>query len=114
MAPIFNTSLPAFPSYITAIVAFFAVMISEIAWVLCVRWTSSTQTLKAASMASGMVLIGWAGLIVLLGNPLVAIPFEMAGAFAGTVVAIHLDSWIPSDRRYSRGIRKESPQDGGC
>jgi hypothetical protein len=38
-----------------------------------------------------MVLVGWFGLVVLLGNPLVAIPFEMAGAFAGTYIAIKID-----------------------
>jgi hypothetical protein len=79
------------PVWATAFVAFFAVMVSEIAWVLCVRWTAHTKVLKAAAGASGMVLVGWFGLIVLLGNPLVAIPFEMAGAFLGTIIAIRLD-----------------------
>jgi hypothetical protein len=81
----------ALPGWATAIIAFFAVMFSEIAWVLCVRWTAHTKVLKAALGAAGMVLVSWAGLIVLLGNPLVAIPFEMAGAFLGTIIAIRID-----------------------
>jgi hypothetical protein len=80
------------PIWATAAVAFGAVMVSEIAWVLCVRWAAHTKMLKAAFGASAMVLVGWLGLIVLLGNPLVAIPFEMLGAFVGTCIAIKLDS----------------------
>jgi hypothetical protein len=83
------------PLWATACIAFTAVTISEIAWVLCVRWTAHTKVLKAAAGASAMVLIGWFGLIVLLGNPLVAIPFEMMGAFVGTIIAIRLDSKKP-------------------
>jgi hypothetical protein len=79
------------PAWATACIAFTSVMVSEISWVLCVRWTAHTKTLKAACGASFMVLIGWFGLVVLLGNPLVAIPFEMAGAFAGTYIAIKID-----------------------
>jgi len=79
------------PWWATAMIAFCAVMVSEIAWVLCVRWSAHSKTLKAALGASAMVLIGWFGLIVLLGNPLIAIPFEMVGAFVGTVVAIRID-----------------------
>jgi len=83
-----NVSLPA---WATACIAFSSVMVSEIVWVLCVRWASHTKTFKAACGASAMVLVGWFGLIVLLGNPLVAIPFEMAGAFTGTYIAIEID-----------------------
>lgn len=79
------------PGWATAAIAFVTVMVSEIAWVLCVRWSAQSRTLQAASGAAVMVLIGWLGLIVLLGNPLVAIPAEMAGAFAGTIIAIKLD-----------------------
>ena len=79
------------PMWATACVAFVSVMVSEIAWVLCVRWSAHTKMLKAATGASAMVLVSWCGLIVLLGNPLVAIPFEMAGAFVGTCIAMRID-----------------------
>jgi hypothetical protein len=85
------TGATALPWWATAVVAFFAIMVSEIAWVLCVRWSAHSKTLRAAFGASAMVLIGWLGLIVLLGNPLVAIPFQMVGAFIGTVIAIRID-----------------------
>jgi hypothetical protein len=81
------------PGWLTGIIAFTVVMISEIAWVLCVRWSAHSKVLKAAFGASAMVLVGWIGIIVLLGNPLVAIPCEMVGAFAGTIIAIKVDNY---------------------
>jgi len=87
----FLSGIAQFPAWATACIAFTTVAVSEIVWVLCVRWSSSSQTLKAASMASLLVFIGWVGLIVLLGDPIIAIPAEMLGAFAGTCIAIRFD-----------------------
>jgi uncharacterized MnhB-related membrane protein len=78
----------------TALIAFFAMILTEITWVFCVRWTAHTKPLRAACGASVMVLVAWLGLMVLLGDPWVAIPAEMVGAFVGTIIAIKLDSGV--------------------
>jgi hypothetical protein len=88
----------------TAVVGFFSIMVADIVWVLYIRWSSQGHPVKAGVTSSLLVFNGWVGLLVFLGNPYVAIPAEMSGAFVGTVIAIYVDrpdalSWLPWRKR---------------
>jgi hypothetical protein len=88
----------------TSVVGFFSIMVADIVWVLYIRWSSQGRPVKAGITSALLVFNGWIGLLVFLGNPWVAIPAEMAGAFVGTVIAIYVDrpealQWLPWRKR---------------
>ena len=87
----FQTGFPQFAPWVVIPVGFFSVFIADIVWVLYIRWCSQGRAFRAGVLSSLLVFNGWVGLLALLGNPTLAIPSEMAGAFVGTILAIRLD-----------------------
>jgi hypothetical protein len=79
------------PGWLTAVIAFTSVAVTDVIWVLYIRWSAKGEGIKAGAISAALVVIGWSSLVVLLGSPWVAIPSEMLGAFVGTMVAIRLD-----------------------
>lgn len=77
--------------YFVAVVGFFTVFIADVIWVLYIRWSTQGRQIRAGIVSAALVFNGWVGLLVFIGNPYVAIPAEMLGAFCGTVVAIKWD-----------------------
>jgi len=102
----------------TSVVGFFSIMVADIVWVLYIRWSSQGRPVKAGITSALLVFNGWIGLLVFLGNPWVAIPAEMAGAFVGTVIAIYVDrpealQWLPWRKRSGprhRPLPLEAPE----
>ena len=84
--------------YFVALVGFLTVFLADIVWVLYIRWSSQGRALRAGAVSSILVVNGWIGLLVFIGNPWVAFTSEMFGAFFGTIVAIRIDRTIENRR----------------
>lgn len=77
--------------YYVALAGFLSVFIADVVWTFYIRWSAQGRPIRAGIVSAILVFNGWVGLLVFIGNPYVAIPAEMLGAFFGTVVAIKWD-----------------------
>lgn len=76
--------------YVQSIIAFTAVFLTDICWVLYIRRVKDGNPLKSAGWAAVLFSMGAVAVISYTQNPLLVIP-SVVGAFLGTYVAVWWD-----------------------
>lgn len=74
----------------SALIAFFALFVTDICWAFYINAVKDSSPLKSASWAAFMLGIGAVGTISYVTNPWLLIP-ALAGAFCGTYLGVILN-----------------------